>query len=96
MSEYVMLQQQFQQLQQSQLAPELVHPIEARAATLRAHYGRQGKTVYDRLDRWREEHAKCVPGSHESSIEGCMYVIHCKDRGAVAVCESWQFTGVLL
>lgn len=75
------------------LLPETVHPLTVRAAALRAHYGRQGKIVYDRLDRWREEHGGCRSGSHESGVEGCMYVIHCTERGAVAVCESWQFGG---
>lgn len=74
------------------LTPELLHPIEVRASTLRAYYGRQGKIVYDRLDRWNEEHGRCAPGSHESGAEGCMYVVHCRERDAVAVCESWQFT----
>ena len=73
------------------LMPDVVHPLTLRAASLRAYYGRQGKTVYDRLDRWREEHSACGSGSHEAGVEGCMYVIHCKDRDAVAVCESWQF-----
>lgn len=68
-------------------------PLQHRAASLRAYYGRQGLTVYDRLDRWRQEHGQCDPDTHSGGVEHCMYVIKCWGMGAVAVCESWQFGG---
>lgn len=72
--------------------PEIRTALNRRADELRAQYGRAGFTVYDRLDRWRDEHRLCKPYAHESGVERMIYVIHCRDRGAVAVCESWQFT----
>lgn len=65
--------------------------LDRRAAELRAHYGKLGKIVYDRYDRWQDEHSLCAPSAHEPGVERMIYVIHCKDTDAVAVCESWQF-----
>jgi hypothetical protein len=65
--------------------------LNRRAAELRAQYGREGKVVYDRLDRWREEHRTCVK-DHEPTVERMIYVVHCRSTDSVAVCESWQFS----
>jgi hypothetical protein len=71
---------------------EEISALERRAQYLRAHYARLGKLVYDRLDRWQDEHQSCASTDHEPIVEGMMYVIHCRAMDAVAVCESWQFT----
>lgn len=69
--------------------------LNRRAAELRAKYGAEGKVVYDRLDRWREEHRRCDDATdHEGTVEHMIYVIHCRAMDAVAVCESWQFSTV--
>lgn len=66
--------------------------LNRRAQALRVHYGQMGRTVYDRLDRWREEHWRCAPKDHEPLVERGIYVIYCRPTNAVAVCESWQFS----
>jgi hypothetical protein len=71
---------------------EQLTALNRRAMKLRAQYARQGMTVYDRLDRWQDEHRGCGDGDHDPAVEQAIYVIHCRPTGSVAVCESWQFT----
>lgn len=74
------------------MMPEQLDALARRAANVRNDYAREGWTVYDRLDRWRDEHEDCQPFEHMPSVEQNVYVILCAHRQSVAVCESWQFT----
>lgn len=52
---------------------------------LRQYYGANGWTVYDRRDRWMEEHNAPLYCEHEDKLEGGVVVTVCAGTGAVLV-----------
>lgn len=55
------------------------------ALRLRSYYGEQGLTVYDRRDRWVEEHKRCKSEEHDLRMEGSIEVKICIPTGAVLI-----------
>lgn len=54
------------------------------ASTIRSRFGSEGYIVYDRRDRWRDEHAACL-SKHTRRMDGSVAVDICPDTTSVLI-----------